>query len=422
MLQSVSFGKMVVIRESLLPLLKAMGTSTAPQLRAPCLNKHLLQVDFSLQLREATAFVMESSSSPVAPALHLEQISVQGHLLTCWDLPTNSQPPSLSLLSTTTVDGSQTKRSVRGHFRAQAGVVSVGVTEPLMKLSRHLVETSKTLSHSPQPRAKSPAAGGGATSTAQLSDLWQFTQNLVGQLTSLQNELPHVSISRPSSASSLHSRSVRAVVADSSQCPRNSEGSHHLSPPADPPSSLQCGLSVTSSDSEVAIAVDQSATTPTSPASQSPLDTSGADLPSSEDMHLSSGSHHRPSSPPPVSAVPPQPSVGDRAGEWIPDVSALEQILQTPPTQLSHSIFGSVRIDSVSVGLHVETSTSSLRMAGIASTSSQFLSLPLSPGITGSVDSRRVSNASGVCHFLPSYLSVVATVKTSQLGVSDRTL
>lgn len=41
-------------------------------------------------------------------------------------------------------------------------------------------------------------------------------------------------------------------------------------------------------------------------------------------------------------------------------------------------------------------------------------------GITGCVDSRQLMNPSN--QVLPSYLSVVGTVKTTQLGISDRTL
>ena len=40
-------------------------------------------------------------------------------------------------------------------------------------------------------------------------------------------------------------------------------------------------------------------------------------------------------------------------------------------------------------------------------------------GITGSIDSRQLPGVTGI---MPSYTSLVATVKTTQLGVGDRTL
>lgn len=426
--QSVSFAKMVVIRESLLPLLRAIGVSTAPQLRALCHNKRLLEVDCSIQLREGTVCVSESMSTPSLPALQLEQISIQGHLLASHNVPTSFQSPSFLLLSRSTAEGgSETNSSVRGNFSAQAGIVSVGITESLMKLSRHLIETSKTLSHRVPPRAKPTSMRNGEVPAAQSTGLWNFSQRLVEEMATLQRaemEAPRVSYSRPPSAGSIHSRSVRAVIADLSHSPRNinigSQTGEPLSP-REPPSSLHCDVSMDSSSSEAPNAADHVTTTPTSPASQSPLDTSGADLPSSDDMHLSSESHHRPPSPPPESPGPPQAS---ECADWVPDVAPLQQALQTPPTQLSHSIFGLVRVDSMSVSLHVETSTSSLRLAGSCfSTSLSLLHLLfLTTGITGSVDSRKLSAATGRYHFWPSYLSLVATIKTTQLGISDRPL
>ena len=419
---------MVIIRESLLPLLTAISVSIGPQLRVPCHNKRLLQVDCSIQLREGTVCVAEATSSPTLPAFQLEQVSIQGHLLASHDFPTSSQPPSFLLLSRSTTEGGpETNSSVRGNFSAQAGIVSVGITEPLMKLSRHLIETSKNISHRPRPTAKPPGRESGESSGAQPSGLWNFAQRLVEELATLQSEPPRVSLSHPSSASSVHSRSVRAVITDLSHSPRNiyisspTEAPHPLSPPTEPPSSLPCGLSLDSSSSEVPTAADHATTTPTSPASQSPLDTSGADLPSSDDMHLSSGSQHKLPTPPPISPEPPQPS---ETVDWVTDVSPLYQVLQTPPTQLSHSLFGLLRVDSVSVNLNVETSTSSLRLAGnllLEALPHPFL-IFLTAGITGSVDSCKLSTATERLHLWPSYLSLMATVKTTQLAISDHSL
>lgn len=47
-------------------------------------------------------------------------------------------------------------------------------------------------------------------------------------------------------------------------------------------------------------------------------------------------------------------------------------------------------------------------------------------GVTGSVDSRQLAASTGSggggTKSLPAYLSVIATIKTTQLGVSDRAL
>ena len=368
---------------------------------------------------------MEPFSSPSVPALQLEQISLRGNLLASKEGPTSPRAPSLVLLLSggSGVAGPEAQSSIRGHLSAQAGIVSVGITEPLMKLSRHLIETYKALS--PWKRAASSTSGERkdcGASLSQPSDLWHFSQALVGLLESLQNapaELSRISFSRPSSAGSVHSRTIRSLITDYSHSPRNicqsSEDSHQLSPQAAPPRSV--GLSTDSSSSEAGAGADQ-ATTPTSPASQSPLHTSGGDLPSSDDVHLSSGSHtNRPPSP----LVSAGPASANNQRIWIPDVGPLQLVLQTSPTQLSHSLFGLVRIDSVSVALHVETSTSFLRLAGRALSPATRSHLPpLITGVTGSVDSRKLPTYTGSCW--PSYLSMVATVKTSQLGISDRTL
>ena len=392
----MSFSRVVVIRESLLPLLKAIGIPTAPQLRAVCHNQHQLLVDCSLQLREVVVFVLEPLSSRTIPALSLEQATVRGHLHASWDSPT-VQPPALSLLpSGTEITSSlhSSKSNISGHFSAQAGIVSIGITTPLLKLSRHLVETAKTILRAQRSTGSFKAA---TTDTLpfterdslhpqhQPSDLWQFVQNLVHQLRLMQDvarqpEEPapapplHISFSRPSSAGSAHSHSVRSVIAGYSHSPRNmsanSPSTDHLSPPATSNSFTvhhrhHTSVSNESSASEVAIEIEhKGAVLATSPASQSPMETSGGELPSSDDMHLSSGSHKAPPSLLPTPTAPMDTSAPSEAAEWLAHSLPLQRTLQIPATHLSHSMFGLLRIDSLSFVFQVETCVTSLKLAG----------------------------------------------------------
>lgn len=393
--RTVSFNRVVVIRESLLPLLKAIGISTAPQLRAVCHNQHQLLVDCSLQLREVVVFVLEPLSSRTIPALSLEQASVRGHLHASWDSPA-VQPPTLSLLSSGTENTSPHtfKSSISGHFSAQAGIVSIGITTPLLKLCRHLVETAKSISHDQRHTGSLKAATTGSPLFTdrdslhpqhQPSDLWQFVQDLVHQLRAMQDvanqpeesapAVPlQISFSRPSSAGSAPSHSVRSAIAGCSHSPRNmsanSPSTDHLSPPATSNSFTvthrhHTSVSNESSASEVAIEMEhKGAMLATSPASQSPMETSGGELLSSDDMHLSSGSHKAPSSQLPSPTAPVNTSAVREAAEWLADSLPLQRILQTPVTHLSHSMFGLLRINSLSFVFQVESSVTSLKLAG----------------------------------------------------------
>ena len=377
----MTFGKVVVVRESLLPLLKAVDIAVAPQLRALCHNRQRLIVDVSLELKEGKVCALEPSSSFTIPALSVENTLLRGNLHGSWDSPAISHPPTLSLLSsgTTTTDS---HASIRGCFSVQGGIVCVGITEQLMRLMRHVVESSKILSHSHSHFDRHTAVPAveevdtPAALTPQSSDLWPFAQDLVEQLAILQNairqhdESSRVTISRPSSAGSTHSRSVRNVIADYSHSPRNMTANM---PPAEqtlqPDSSLPSQALTLSNDgsssSEVAIQMEQ-VDTPTSPNSQSPMDTSGGDLASSDDMQLSSGSNKAPSSSslPPTSSLDTSQHPAPPATHWLADTLPLQHLLQTPHNQLSHSIFGLIRVDSISFSLYVETSITSLRLAG----------------------------------------------------------
>ena len=405
------------MRESLLPLLQALSVPTEPQLRALCHNRHQLHVDCSLQLREVTVFVLESSFPRTTPTLSLDQAAVSGHLQASWD-DIHTKLPTLSLLTPSSGDRHslhRSKRTVSGLISAHAGSVSVGVTVPLMKLARHLIETFRARSRDhrsakpPRPRdipiftveADSPPTFEDTDTAGQppppASEVWQFARDLVGQLSALQGEalqstaqqseesttaIPssRISLSRPSSAGSAHSHSVRSHVVEYSRSPRflrnhnvgspPAESSNLLSPPAVstsfavPRPHHTRSASNVSSTSEVAIQMEQvDAPLATSPASQSPLDTSGGDLASSDDMPLSSGSRRVSSSPLPPT-VPLEASSVSQATMWLADTAPLQQILETPASHLSHSVFGLLRVDSLSFSLHVETSTTALRLAG----------------------------------------------------------
>lgn len=422
----VSFSSVVVVRESLLPLLQVVGVATQPQLRTLCHSKHHLLVDFSAHLKEGLVFVMEptTSSSRTVPALCLKQMTVSGHLQSNTDNSIKDSPALCLLLGSAAEEGTHqsTTTAVTGNFSAEASSIDVGVTVPLMKLARHLVETARIRSSQRQRSSKPQKANVIPVFTAVAAleetdnaeqplspamDIWRFARNLVGHLSTLERSAVQqrpveqgaegeragspvavpsqaVSFSRPSSAGSVHSRSTRLQMSEYSRSPRFPRSlvtapaaaepqQQYLSTSQPTPSLTVPGSRLTrrpsniSSTSEVAIQIeDVDAPVAMSPGSQeeqvSPLDTSGGDLASSDEVQLSSSS---PKTTPSLQhSLTPEPSTASLPPSWLADTMPLQRTLDTPTTQLSHSFFGLLRVDFLKFQLQVETTTTTLRLDG----------------------------------------------------------
>ena len=412
--QKIPFGSVVAVREALLPLLQAAGLPVQPQLRTLCHNKHRLLVDFSAHLKEGLVFVLDHRAllSQNVPIICVKQATVSGSLQTCSERSTSHSPPLSILLG----DGSGSEEgacssvtSVTGQFSAQASSVDVAITVPLMKLTRHLIETFKVRASQGQRFPSQAASKKAATFSLRVSgslegvdgdwkqslpasmDIWGFTRTLVTQLSllerrgrepsgTLQAGIEASSITVPSlSHHSPTSSNIRVPMEDYSHSPlfhhnvlgvsldQHTPQNHHSPPEPSslPPSNLQPDTSLTAADVAIQIeGVDRPVSLYLGAHEDqiSPLDTSGADVASSDDFQLSSSS---PKMVPSQTTSPtPKPDPASLPPRWLADAIPLQRTLDTPSSSLSYSLFGLLRLDSLSFHLHVETTTTTLRLDG----------------------------------------------------------
>ena len=413
--QKVPFGSVVAVREALLPLLQAVGLPVQPQLRTLCHNKHRMLVDFSAHLKEGLVFVLDHRAllSHNMPILYVKQATVSGSLQSSSE-NSIAHSPTLSILlggGNGSEEGSSVT-TVSGQFSAQASSVDVAVTVPLMKLTRHLIETSRVRASqgqkSPSQAASKKAGAFSLRGSGSLEgvdgdweqslpasmNIWDFTRTLVTQLSLLerrggepssitQAEIEDAaistvtipSISHPSPSSSI----TRSLLEDYSHSPlflHNVPGvspdqhvpqNHHSSPQPSPlaPSKIQSDTTLTAADVAIQIeGVDGPVSLYLGAQEDpvSPLDTSGADIASSDDLQLSSSSPKM--APSQTASLTPEPAPTSLPPRWLVDTVPLQCTLDTPPSSLSYSLFGLLRLDSVSFHLHVETTTTTLRLGG----------------------------------------------------------
>ncbi len=165
----LSFGKLVVVRESVLPFLVAVGVVVEPQLRTVCHNSNEIFADFTIEVRESCIFAVETipadappmSSSRNAPVIFAEQFVMDGRLK--YTLESSlAKSPNLSLLVTKSSAMKRESDAVDRELGTALAGVSVSskmnvsakccislnsilsnITVPLMKLGRHMAETSK---------------------------------------------------------------------------------------------------------------------------------------------------------------------------------------------------------------------------------------------------------------------------------------
>ena len=184
---NVNFEKFVVVRESVIPFLNVAGIRVDPQLRTVCHNSAEFFVDFTVELREATAFIAEStainvqpptpkthppppgtprrqSSSSDLPVLYIEQFVITG----CLKYSSESsfqKTPTLSLLvkKTMTEEGmierfTKSKTNVSAQCCINLETLSGSVTVPAMKFARHMVEMNKFRAFGKDKKMEKPAA------------------------------------------------------------------------------------------------------------------------------------------------------------------------------------------------------------------------------------------------------------------------
>ena len=184
---NVNFEKFVVVRESIIPFLNVAGIRVDPQLRTVCHNSAEFFVDFTVELREATAFIAEStainiqpptpkthppppgtprrqSSSSDLPVLYIEQFIITG----CLKYSSESsfqKTPTLSLLVKKTMaeEGTierltKSKTNVSAQCCINLETLSGSITVPAMKFARHIVEMNKFRAFGKDEKDKPAAA------------------------------------------------------------------------------------------------------------------------------------------------------------------------------------------------------------------------------------------------------------------------
>ena len=229
----VKFGSVVVVRESLLPFFAVVGVLVDPQLRLVCHNSAEYFADFTVEMREAAIFVAETATSASTqpsitvqyssnPVLLAEQLAINGRLKYSSE-SSLQKSPHLSLLarSSRTAEVLQqsttSKLNISSNCCVSLDSITTNVTLPLLKLGRHMIETRKLRSSwrnkfrretpepedivmskapnpvPPQPPTVWPTDGdmpdfGEVSAQPKVVNIWEFSQNLVQQLSQLEQE------------------------------------------------------------------------------------------------------------------------------------------------------------------------------------------------------------------------------------------
>ena len=160
----VVFGNLVVLRESLLPFLLSAGVQVEPQLRTLCHNSAEMFVDFTVELQETSLYLEElvhaetsSASTTIPPSnygsptptFYVEHFVVNGCLKYSSESSLQKSPNLSLLVKNLDSEGTQRKATMLSKMNVSAqccislDTLTTNVTVPLLKLCRHMVETSK---------------------------------------------------------------------------------------------------------------------------------------------------------------------------------------------------------------------------------------------------------------------------------------
>lgn len=261
--EKLQFGNLVVVKESLLPLLQTAGVQMEPQLRSLCHNSAEIFADFTVELQEATIFAVESIQteqtvsklSPAhlntIPALLVKEFAITG----CLKYSSESslqKSPKLSLLTRNSVIEEQLQKAIDSKVNVSSqccislDTISTNITVPLLKFGRHMIETGKfrslwkfqkeavesseadvvklkTLDVPVAEHVSIPIDEPDAGDLVVLAphgpgpeNVWEFSQNVISFLSIVESEAiplsspnkPARSVTPQSTASSLHSKVV----------------------------------------------------------------------------------------------------------------------------------------------------------------------------------------------------------------------
>ena len=469
----VSTDTLKLLKESLQPFFSSAGVSSET---GPLSLNNRLTLDFTLELREATVFVLEYLATPpgstylhtrsmaATPALFLGDLVFLGSVEHKKELENAvSQTSLLSRPSQT----SSTKMGVVSNCCASLDDVHIVVNAPLLKLLNHVTCTGKlrrtihkhsklraadNLSTPRPPPSTSPSKQHNhfTLPTSAGGHVTRFAENALREISSLESHMSPEG-SNPGTIFRLvaHPSSPRVVDGDAPKPPQD----HTLSAPCLPASLLDSSVglpqsshhshyssSVISSDEETgrgayprhkdnSITVEEG-TSPEDPPST--MDTCGdtTDSPhivssDNEESQSRSGSRtlrplvpiatsHRPGVPVSEAAGAKDQTAAVSGGKGMAEGRSG---LFLPQENLLFSVFALLKCRQVSCEVQIETTRACLT----------FLA------ISGSLDTRSCDFQRDSAHkdptqqqllseVLPTYLSMAATLKKTVLRVSDRGL
>ena len=450
---ALDFNTLAVLREAVLPLCSAVGIPLERQLQTPHLNTSELVVDFALELKEATLFVLEHVSPTVStytttttPTLLAEQLLINGRIkhnsaLEC----TSPQQKATLLLPVFDSSSPQAKVGVVTNCCASMDTTHLVVTAPLLKLAKHVSVTGRlrrkalkqarmnAMDAMETPRPTQSFLPVPTVEIVNPGQVGKLASTLVSHLKSLEaNGVPYMSVMSTTSHGSnarlldyiespkplvktspfVVSRNEMASPPGSLPVPSLSTGDGRTSKGflrSDLPSSYY-----SSSDQEVLhTVIGMEGTSPEDVLST--MDTYGEDT--TDSQHLLSSDNEGSSYVPPNVKASSKPSKLRSPLSYPVEPSdhaqSLLKGLALQESQLIYSVFGLLKVTSIKCEVQIETTRASLELVAISAAIDARNSESTIPANAG---------LPFLSEVLPTYFSIATTLKKSLLRVSDKGL
>lgn len=384
---------LLALRESLLPLFTEAGLKIAPQLRPICHNKELFLGEVGVALKEVSVFVTppthtRHTDTPVIIAKHIDLRSSVKY--------TNETTPAqtnLSLLpSNMSTDIPSAKVNLSSNCIISAEGISLTVTVPLLKLGRHMMETTRYRSHvtrlteifntdnliTPRPSSKDSQQQNAVEIPEEMSLILpsavvRFTKSIVSivKTKDVKSETTPLGLSPTITVQSPLTFKLSSPPVEEEHTRRRLQDT---------------ASSVTSDD--VAIAMENPLF------AEALSDTVGYDT--QDSLQAISDHPQKLLSPKSYTSVISKATAKDHT-------SSIVRSLSLSPSQLLYSGYGLLRIKSFEVSVQVQTTRACV----------------LVEGVSACVDIRKAVKK---LESLPTYLSAAATLQKSSLVVTDRGL
>jgi hypothetical protein len=447
---------LTVLREALIPLFASFGVPVEHQLQLPVLNTAQFLIDFSIELRDATLFILDHVSSPsippslsTTPTLLVEQLLIQGCIKHNSEVTTSlpQAGPSLLLPTPGNAPANSTKAGLQSNCCASVEGVHAAITAPLLKLTKHVNVTGRLrrmawkhaqlerVDAMETPRPPSSALPTVETDSGEATYVIRLASSLVEHLRT-GHEAADIGNTEHEDARLISSSSIKVVdfeespqpykvvLTSASPVPMVTGAADTLKPP---PVSTRKGLSGQSSaysSSDIELSQSVPATEGTSPEDiVSTMDTCDDDTTGTDSQHLVSSDIDRltssRSSPRRLSIA----SLGSMLGgaptsnecEGGGHAQLLLQGLSLSDSELQFSVFVLAKVNTVKVELQVETTRAILELTGISAAVDTRSALP-NPAVVNNTLLPLLSDV------LPTYLSVAATLTKTSVYASDKGL